>query len=510
MENGTLYYGLDCLDVLESLEDNKFSLIYLDIPPIIGGASERVDYSKIEEDLVEARCRIKKGETENLSVDEIERINKTYEKELNDVYSEYLYKVIVNCYRVLKNDGIIMYREMSLSRYGDMKYVLDAMFSRFGTRALETALGFDYVHFYKKGEYVRFPWKKGMALELFNYEDTRGKYMLIPVEFERDKHGNIHYNGLYDPGKKRWIKERKILEHLYRKGDIILLKDKQGNLVPKLKYYRHEHQVKVSFAWNRKNVFGNSFDIFTVKGDEVLSIYENFQFASCAEKKGLIWSSVVSDAWCAKKHIDSIQKLKGKYTLVESICDHKERDYKLISSMDEFIKAKEKFFRDVIKECQLNEQPHLEAGNTTDEILNYFIEEYIKREKIKISQFAQGDESLRQAVYKVGYSATGKAKSRNRSRAFILRIAVRADMTIADIKRALELSGIAFDEKDNVADKTFTDWYLGGGRDINECDILIKENCKKANWTQKQIDDRLLQYKSERKTGKKQGISKEF
>lgn len=518
MKNGTVYYKLDCLDVLETLEDNSISLIYIEMPYIIGAVSKRIMYDEkttisISTFLNKNGCNFKDVLDEDIEV----FFNKV-KSERKKEYEKYLLKVAHNCYRVLKDNGVIVYREISvLSKYVDVKYILGNLFTMFGVKVFEQSFRYhvDLIYFFAKNSFRYFPMlEETQQLEQYPYKDKNGKYKLVSIVRERTKSNFFEWHGFYPEEGKGWIYTKTELEELDRKGYIVPMQDIEWNIFPKLKRYKKDEKpVRVPFSWNEETLFEKTFDLFTTKGDKVLGFYDPEGFCSFAEKKNLLWHIVIppKTAKSSERYHDLAEwslsridkKLNGHYKIVETLRNHKPGIYeKDILLMKELNAQRNEYYQGIVKEYELQERPSVKLGNTTDRILLYYIEEYEKREGIGDSEFERRSGVTRQTVSKIRNAAYMNTNPVNRDKFTILRIAVYTDMRFPEIRRALSLSGKAFDIE-NVADRTIIDWLYSDDRDIDELNDLIQTNCENANWTQAEIDKRLYLIKSEKKKAKK-------
>lgn len=301
MKNGIMYKHLDCLDVLETLEDNKFSLIYLDIPDSIGNHSKRIKYDESRMNPVATLCRERGCKLRDLTDEEIKLFIEECKNDRKKAYEEYLIKIVQNCFRVLKDKGVIVYREDNGEDSNcDIKYVLESLFYKLGMKVMTPISrinyrnGFDLIHFYSKGSCIEFPYiYELLPIEQFPYEDEMGKYSLESLECSRNKINYFLWDGHYPREGRGWRYSKKELDELSETGYIEEKTDMWGKSFPKLKFYRDEHPVIARPIWNDRNLLERAFELFTTSGDCVLGIYENLYFAHMAEKRichGILYS----------------------------------------------------------------------------------------------------------------------------------------------------------------------------------------------------------------------------
>lgn len=510
MKKGTLYYRLDCLNVLETLEDKTYSLIYLDIPSCIGKRSERVMYDESRANPIAALRRERGCKLQELSSDEIQLFITECENDRKKEYEKYLFKIIQNCFRVLTDNGVIVYREIhGEPDYVDLKHILDNLFYKFGIKVIDHIAipqAFDLIHFYSKNRNQKFPEMYELQpLERYPYEDKKGRYRFCPLECSRNTSNFFEWNGFIPREGKGWGYRKEVLDILKKKGYIVATENAFGYKFPKLKYYREEHPVQVSAIWNDRNFFERVFDLFTSKDDKVLGIYESLGFAGSAEKRKLYWSSVcptdtnrvwiLTDVKYEEIEYEEInfrgkKLIEGKYKIVDSLQNYTERTYNEDApSMIEQMEKSKIFFRNAIKEYEVKERQSLEVGNTIDEVLLYYIHKYTTREGLSISKFMDKCNVSRQLYYQMQGVISGKRECMHRERDTVLKIAVHTDMGYSETASALKLAGEAFKEGD-AAEDAIIEWLCSGKKDIKELRAMIQVNCKSANWD----DDKIKEY----------------
>lgn len=139
----------------------------------------------------------------------------------------------------------------------------------------------------------------------------------------------------------------------------------------------------------------------------------------------------------------------------------------------------------------------MEIGHTTDEILLYYIDKYECEENLSDTQFANISEVDRTTIFSMRKSVRGMNASRKmiatyRTKKLILKVAIYTDMPFADVKRALELSGVTFNEIDPI-DGAIVEWLCKDEpkRDIRELNKLILEHGEVAGLTERQVEGHL-------------------
>ena len=476
MKNGIIYNKMDCLDVLETLEDNTFSLIYLDIPESIGTLSERITYDKSREKPVAALCKERGCTLRDLTSEEIQLFIAECKRDRDREYEKYLFKIAQNCLRVLNYGGVIAYRQIGgESTHADMGHVLEKFFRKFAVRVIEPIskincrTGFDLLHFYSNRNDINVPNVYVLQpVESYPYKDKRGKYRLLSIECMRDPNNFFEWKGLLPREGKGWRYSQETLDELYKKGDIVL-----GETSVKQKYYREEHPVLASPIWTDRNALDRCFELFAKEGSKVLGIYEGLQFAYLAETKGLIWCSVLpkdtTRTWFAGQ-----EKIEGRYLLKDSLKQHKVREYEINMTMQADIqKEKEDFYRKISNEYASKSVISNNIGTTTDEILCYYIDKYKEREKISEDIFAGRCGVSRQTISKMRKAAKEQSKQTRgikeynaviRKKENIIKIVVYAQIPFDEARKALKASGLDFNEKLFV-DEAIVQWLLDDSND---------------------------------------------
>lgn len=503
MHKGLLYNKMDCLDVLEAFEDNMFSLIYLDIPEHIGTYSERILYDESRKKPIAALCREKGCKIQDLSNEEIQTFIYECKDDREREYEKYLFKIAQNCFRVLKREGVIVYRQIGGEcLHADMGHILEKFFHKLGIRVIEPTsriacrTGFDLVHFYSNRSDIKFPVTYVLrSEERYLYEDERGKYELAPVECHRSPDNYFVWNGMLPRATKGWKYSKDKLDKLYEKGDIVIV-----GTIPKLKYYREEHPVPASPIWSDKNFIERTLELFAQKGDKVLGIYEGLQFAYFAEKKELVWHSVLPKEF-TEKWFQGQKELDGKYLLVDTLRQQGAKEYEInMIFQTDIRKEKDAFYKKVSEDYSPSEQKPKKNGTTTDEILIHYIDQYINRENISGVKFADMCDVSRQTIDKMrkaarkqrgqkdvkGYNAVRRAKET------IIKIAIYAQMPFNDIRRALKFSGYDFNEEDPF-DNVLMQWLADeGNRDIEKLNEMIESSYKAEGMPECQYRNKLF------------------
>lgn len=147
-----------------------------------------------------------------------------------------------------------------------------------------------------------------------------------------------------------------------------------------------------------------------------------------------------------------------------------------------------------------NTECQLEVGNTTDEILLYYIDKYLEQENISTAYFSRLSRisaptilEIRKSVRELSRVVEKKswpwARSACRKKAVIIKIAVYTNMPVSDVQRALKFSGCAFNENSPI-DMAILEWLskVYTKRDISELNDLIWRKCSEAGFSEYEIE----------------------
>ena len=505
MEKGKAYINMDCLDVLETLEDKMFSLIYVDIPSNIVENSERITYDGMGINAISALCKEKKCKFDELSQEEIVTYIEKRKDNRKKECEKYLIKIVQNCYRVLNDEGVIVYRERSINHEEvDAKYILDKLFYRFSMKVVKIVSfrrSCDPIYFYSKKRQIEFPkiYELG-PLENFPFADKKGKYRLKELQNNISIKNFFEWNGYWPREGNGWIYDKVTLDKLNKAGYIVGNEHPGVGLRPKLKYYREENLELVKDIWSERDFFRRVFKNFVKKGNKVLSICENLKFSYYAENSDLHWYSVfpksgrLNEKSQIIKYFQQIRLEEDRYRLVEHLENYKFKTYsENIDTIAEQLIEETRLFKDVVKEYELSERPPVYVGDTIDEILLYYIDKYMEREAIKKGEFYNISGVNQRTIQYMRNVVEGVRAPEHRTKKTILRIALHTGMNFQETNKALNLVAEPF-EKNNVGDYTIMEWLCEENRNIRELISRIEINCEAAKWKQEKIDNYLAEY----------------
>lgn len=480
MQKGIIYNKLDCLDVLETLDDNTLSLIYLNVPEHIGGRSSRITYDESRRNPIAAFRRERGCIIRDFKNDEIQTFIKECKKERDREYEKYLFKIASNCFRVLKADGVIVYREKGGENlHADFGAILEYFFGKFAIRVVEPIAtmncrtGFDLLHFYSNKNDIELPVIRELKSEdLFPYVDERGKYRLLPIlECARHRNNVFEWNGMLPREGTGWRYSKEKLDELNTKGYIQF-----GKRRPLLKCYREEHFVNASSIWSERNVLERILGLYTNVGDEVLGCYEDYRFALQAEKNQLLWRYVVPQE-STETSLQGQQRLEGRYSMINSMEQYNVVEYQINVTLPiDIRKEKEEFYKRISKEYSTKKQTQTDKGigKTTDEILRHHINKYLEESGMSESGFADLCGVSRQTISKIRSETNRENKAKRRDREIILNIAIYSQMSYAEARCALKGSGYDFIE--NPVEDAIVQWLCEESKNIDVLNNFIKAN----------------------------------
>lgn len=189
------------------------------------------------------------------------------------------------------------------------------------------------------------------------------------------------------------------------------------------------------------------------------------------------------------------KEVDGKYMLVEALQNHKERKYSINRQLLPDIKnEKREVYKNIAKEYELYERPSLKVGDTTDEILAYYIDKFLREENMSENAFSQRIgvskptiSKIRAAIREMNGLNIGKKKikAKIREKKTIVRIAVYTNMPFVETRCALRASGREFDI-DHFQDAAIIEWLSEERKDIQSLNETIHRYGEKMGITEDQ------------------------
>ena len=253
-----LIHNKNVIHTMESIEDDQFNFIYLDLPWYTGhqgfiyNSEENKSYNIATEDINEERLKLRL-EAENKEKDE---------------YGNFVSKILENSMRILKDTGILVFRAPIRSVI-DYKLMLDQIFSSTYIMqiTLETRIRSSYdkrpermnheiLYFYSKTN--KYTLNKvyedyNNYIDEFNFLDDRDRYNLKLLTTNMG-HYDYVWKGIRPNNNRKWRYSKEKMDQLFEDKRIVI---KDGRAF--LKYYMKEHPREKSSVWGA--TVGSFFDI---------------------------------------------------------------------------------------------------------------------------------------------------------------------------------------------------------------------------------------------------------
>lgn len=128
MDNNILYVGVNMLDMLEAVKDNSKDFILLFMPPNMGGTVGNTALRPV----IDKETSEKWYHKSNVIDAYIDVFSKRrdldyggrifFDKKDFDEYIDFLKKVLQNCKRILKSDGVLCFGKSMIFGYIDARY----------------------------------------------------------------------------------------------------------------------------------------------------------------------------------------------------------------------------------------------------------------------------------------------------------------------------------------------------------------------------------------------------
>ena len=313
-ELNTLYKDLDSLIVMESLQNQQFDFVFLDVP-----RCKLSDFICSENEYLHGAKSIRHylaagdgGPLNSISIENVEtekaRLNKWEIKK----YSDYIARIFDNAYRLTKDSGFValfvsgedlnedFYKTHMRKRFPSRTSIIIEQC----TRNVSGSHNYATLIIYSKQNNYQFPMlMEQQPLDLFHYIDDRDHYSLRPL-FDRNnfrKNYVYEWKGIFPIEGTSWKYSKEKLDQLYSENRIVI----KNNRVY-LKYYRSEHPVKASSVWKAKLSSDSSkfctidldsmeklFSLYMHKGDSFFCPFDRDGIITMfADKHGLEWKSV--------------------------------------------------------------------------------------------------------------------------------------------------------------------------------------------------------------------------
>lgn len=364
-----LYRNCDDLAVMETLNDNEYDLVYLDVPYFTRPDDMLVGYeqdsiSDVKRYLAEKKgCQITEISKEEIKTENLRRQNENKQIKLKE-YREYIGHVIENAKRILTEDGVLCFLAPA-REYVDINYklILDQFFSVYETATVERRKSIttfeklnnnhDTLYFYSKNSgHVFAPILELGDIADFPKKDERGNYRLMPLLNHMERKGmDFEWRGITPSGKSSWRYQSDKLNDLYEDNRIEIAESGR----PFLKYYRHEHPMPISSVWKSEerlhlrgcySLASNCMERIIINfSKEESKIFCPFdrdgKFSFLCNENGRCWVSVFRSAREDEElFIDKISK--DDYEIIDVI-ENTRREYEnVVTSASDIEKLKSK------------------------------------------------------------------------------------------------------------------------------------------------------------------------
>lgn len=264
----TLIQNEDVINVMESIVDNQFDFVYLDVPWLTGkGDFTYYNPEKKEDSFLEIKKYL--AQSRNCSVKDItleevkeERLKRRAVKERAqiDTYGSFIAKILENSRRILDEKGMLVFKA-PLDSIIDYKLMLDQVFSnsyvmqitiemrkRLTNIRKPGRMNHEILYFYSKSNnytlnqvYENYDSYKNR----FDLKDKRDRYKLYSLmQGSSMARFNYTWRGITPTGNLKWIYKQEKLDNLF-KDNRIVIKDNRAYL----KRYMKENPREKSSVW---------------------------------------------------------------------------------------------------------------------------------------------------------------------------------------------------------------------------------------------------------------------
>lgn len=265
---------------MESINNNQFNFVYLDVPWFTGMNDFNYSFSENNDDtnleLIEYLAKLKNCNAKDISLNELkeERLKRRSLKEKADIdlYGSYIAKILENAMRILDSKGMLVFRA-PINSVIDYKLMLDQVFSNTYVMQItlekrkrpmlhteNVVINHETLYFYSKSKEYKLN-KVYEKLELYKdqypYKDEKDSYKLIPLM----RGGSV---GRYDftwraissTDHLKWICKEEKLEDLYSDNRVVIKGEKAYK-----KSYLKENPREKSSVWKANLSWSSFFNI---------------------------------------------------------------------------------------------------------------------------------------------------------------------------------------------------------------------------------------------------------
>ena len=271
--NGKVFEISEPLSVMESIDTESMDLVYVDMPQC-SGATFCSDAAKVVSE-----------------------------------YREYVSKVVENTWRIVKTDGAAVFL-VPCKEFVDIEYrlIFKQFFTSYNVITIERRKIFTIdnqntnqtLYFFSKLKDKKFPAFYELAPEKnFPLKDEIGIYKQVSLTTPGDS-CRFEWHGIIPPQGQQWRYSLNRLDDLLSGGRILL---RSGKAM--LKWYRHEHPIRMSLVWNAEDKFRTC--AFSIDSQSLERIFDHCckprhsvfcpfdrdgKFSLLANQHGLSWIAV--------------------------------------------------------------------------------------------------------------------------------------------------------------------------------------------------------------------------
>lgn len=253
---------------MESILDNQFNLVYLDVPWLTRNDGYFLNRTEKNEDSTTdikkyiatlKNCDIREITLEDVKKERLKR-NAVKQKEERDDYGEFIAKILENAMRILDEKGMLVFRAPADSII-DYKLMLDQVFSNSYVKqiTLEMAkrpmnlnnpnhMNHELLYFYSKSKSYTLNKvfeKPELFKDNYNFKDERGRYRLNPI-LSGGPLGRYSFTWkeIIPSNNLKWIYNQEKLNELFEENKIVI---KEGKAY--IKRYMEDNPREKSSVW---------------------------------------------------------------------------------------------------------------------------------------------------------------------------------------------------------------------------------------------------------------------
>lgn len=404
MAKGIIYKDSDSLQVMETLEDKSFDMIYLDVPYFT--SKDSFCYQE-PENIRKSLSKQKGCPIGDITIEEVTLEKQRIEQDKLQKYSEYISHIIENAYRLLSDNGILCFLSPS-TEYVDINYrlILDQFFKSSMNVTLERRIvnatiskhraNNDVLYFYSKQIDFEFPELKELGdIKDFPFRDDFDYYRKALLTIPKNMRDNSFvWQGITLSENQSWRYSKEKMDSLFAENRIEVANGKAF-----LKCYRGEHLRTVSSVWENEDIYMNRsrisvgskcfermFNICLPNGGKVFCPFDrDGKFCVMANSFGLEWTSVYIPMIDEDRSL-LLELPKGTYSVIDVVSSDKTISYStdIVTNVSEIKKLQEKV------NSMLDNIHKIQSSIGMDETDEIAIDEVIEQIHKQTMNFAAG------------------------------------------------------------------------------------------------------------------------